>query len=76
MVWDYDHLNIPDRPKAYVKGTAMGFAGLKKIEDRATLIAYLRTLADTPARRCRSSNAICNADDHRKSRVQPGFSCQ
>ena len=27
----------------------MGFGGLKKIEDRAALIAYLRTLADTPA---------------------------
>jgi cytochrome c len=27
----------------------MGFAGLKKIEDRANLLAYLRTVADTPA---------------------------
>jgi cytochrome c len=26
----------------------MGFAGLKKIEERADLIAYLRTVADTP----------------------------
>ena len=27
----------------------MGFAGLKKVKDRASVIAYLRTLADTPA---------------------------
>ena len=27
----------------------MGFGGLKKVEDRAAIIAYLRTLADTPA---------------------------
>ena len=50
VVWDYDHLSgFLTAPKAYVKGTAMGFGGLKKIEERATLIAYLRTLADTPA---------------------------
>ena len=31
-------------PKADVKGTKMGFAGLPKIEDRANVIAYLATL--------------------------------
>jgi len=47
--WTFDHLNhFLTAPKAYVKGTAMGFAGLKKDEERANLIAYLRTLADTP----------------------------
>ncbi len=30
-------------PKGVVKGTKMAFAGLKKIEDRANLIAYLET---------------------------------
>jgi cytochrome c len=48
--WTFDHLNhFLTAPKNYVKGTAMGFAGLKKDEERANLIAYLRTLADTPA---------------------------
>lgn len=48
--WDYDHLNhFLTSPKGLVKGTAMGFAGLKKPEDRADLIAYLRTLSDNPA---------------------------
>ena len=50
VVWDYEHLsNFLAAPKKYIKGTAMGFAGLKKIDERADLIAYLRTLADTPA---------------------------
>jgi len=50
VVWDYDHLNhFLLSPKGLVKGTAMGFAGLKKPDERANVIAYLRTLADTPA---------------------------
>lgn len=49
VVWDYDHLNqFLASPKGLIKGTAMGFAGVKKPEERADLIAYLRTLADTP----------------------------
>ena len=49
-VWDYDHLaSFLLAPKADVKGTAMGFAGVKKADDRANLIAYLRTLSDSPA---------------------------
>ncbi|MFZ2871840.1 c-type cytochrome [Zavarzinia sp.] len=35
-------------PKDYVPGTKMGFAGLKKPQDRADLIAYLRAQADSP----------------------------
>lgn len=49
-VWDYDHLNhFLTSPKGYIKGTAMGFAGDKKDNERADLIAYLRTLSDSPA---------------------------
>ncbi|HBN32487.1 MAG TPA: cytochrome c family protein [Rhodobacteraceae bacterium] len=33
-------------PKAFVPGTKMSFAGLKKIEDRADLIAYLQSVAN------------------------------
>ena len=47
--WDYEALNhFLHAPKKYIEGTAMGFAGLKKDEERANLIAYLRTLSDTP----------------------------
>jgi cytochrome c len=50
VVWDYDHLDhFLTSPKGLVKGTAMSFAGVKKPDERANLIAYLRTLADTPA---------------------------
>lgn len=48
--WDYQHLSeFILSPKAVVKGTAMNFPGLKNIQDRANLIAYLRTTADSPA---------------------------
>ncbi|CAN7305628.1 c-type cytochrome [Mesorhizobium sp. LjNodule214] len=47
--WTYDNLNhFLLSPKKFVKGTAMGFAGLAKDEDRANVIAYLRTLSDNP----------------------------
>ncbi|MBL8577992.1 MAG: cytochrome c family protein [Mesorhizobium sp.] len=50
VVWDYEHLNnFLLSPKGLVKGTAMGFAGLKNPTERANLIAFLRTLADSPA---------------------------
>ncbi len=47
--WTYENLNhfLTD-PKAFVPGTAMSFAGLKKDSDRADVIAFLRTLADNP----------------------------
>lgn len=35
-------------PKAFVAGTAMGFAGIKEPADRADVIAYLRSLSDSP----------------------------
>jgi len=33
-----------ENPRGYAPGTAMGFAGLRKVEDRANLVAYLQTL--------------------------------
>ena len=47
--WSYDQLDgFLKKPNKWIKGTSMGFAGLKKIEDRANLIAYMRTLSDSP----------------------------
>lgn len=47
--WDYASLNLfLTKPKNYVAGTKMNFIGLKKVADRAAVIAWLRTLADTP----------------------------
>jgi len=48
--WTYEELNgFLWNPKRHVKGTAMGFAGLKKTQERADIIAWMRTLAATPA---------------------------
>jgi cytochrome c len=47
--WSYEELNkFLANPRQYAPGTKMAFAGLKKAEDRASLIAYLRTLSDSP----------------------------
>ncbi|WP_082652312.1 cytochrome c family protein [Aureimonas sp. AU12] len=49
VLWDWDHLNhFLHGPKQYIKGTAMGFAGLPKDQERADLLAYLRSLSDNP----------------------------
>ena len=55
--WDYAALNaFLAKPKGYISGTKMNFAGLKKPEDRANLIAWMRAKADSPA-------ALPSADD-------------
>lgn len=47
--WTYDALNaFLANPKAYSPGTKMNFAGLRKVQDRANLIAYLREQSDNP----------------------------
>ena len=47
--WGYQELSeFIKKPKKYAPGTKMVFAGLKKPEDRANLIAYLRSLSDSP----------------------------
>ena len=46
--WDYQSLNaFLAKPKAYISGTKMNFAGLKKPEDRANMVAWMRTMSDS-----------------------------
>jgi cytochrome c len=48
--WSYEDLNgFIANPKQYLPQTKMAFAGVPKPEDRADVIAYLRTLSATPA---------------------------
>jgi len=55
--WDYQSMNaFLAKPKAYISGTKMNFAGLKKPQDRANLIAWMRDKADSPV-------ALPSADD-------------
>jgi cytochrome c len=47
--WTYEDLNqFLWKPQGFVSGTKMTFAGLKKPEERAAVIAYLRSLSDSP----------------------------
>jgi len=49
--WGVDELwQFLNNPQAYVKGTKMAFAGLKKPEDIAAVIAYLNTMTDSPVK--------------------------
>ncbi len=44
-VWTPEHLDgFLTNPQGYAPGTAMSFAGLGNVEDRANLIAYLATI--------------------------------
>ena len=47
--WTYENLNkFLYKPRDYAPGTKMGFPGLKKPEDRAAVIAYLRSVTENP----------------------------
>ncbi len=47
--WDYDDLyHFINSPRQYLPGTKMTFAGISKPQDVADIIAYLRTLSDSP----------------------------
>lgn len=48
--WNYTALNgFLHKPKTWLSGTKMNYAGLKKPQDRANLIAWMRTLSSSPA---------------------------
>jgi cytochrome c len=48
--WSHDGLyNFLKAPKTYIKGTAMSYAGMPKQSDRIALVAYLTSLAPSPA---------------------------
>ena len=47
IVWNEETLNgYLEKPKAYIKGTKMAFAGLKKEKDRENVIAYLKSFSE------------------------------
>lgn len=50
FTWTYDNLNqFLTSPKTFISGTKMTFAGISKEQERAEVVAYLRTLSDNPA---------------------------
>ena len=47
--WSVEELNgFLLKPAKWIKGNKMGFAGLKKEEDRASVILYLNANGDEP----------------------------
>ncbi|GHB25865.1 cytochrome c family protein [Pseudovibrio japonicus] len=47
--WTFEQLNeFIESPRAHIPGTSMGYAGLKRDDQRADLIAYLNSLSDNP----------------------------
>ena len=71
--WSYESLNaFFAKPKDYIPGTKMSFAGLKKVKDRANVVAYLREAADTPAPLPTQSeiDAVMQAYEAAKSAVE------
>ncbi len=47
--WGYEELaEFLYKPKKYIKGTKMNFAGLKKVKDRADMVYFLRAQSDNP----------------------------
>ena len=47
--WSFEELNeFLFKPSAHIPGTKMPFAGIKNDSDRANVIAWLRTLSDSP----------------------------
>ncbi len=47
--WSFEEMNAYlIKPRAYVKGTKMAFAGLRKEKDRASVILYMNSKGDNP----------------------------
>lgn len=47
--WGYENMNeFLWKPKKYVPGTKMNYIGLRKAEDRAAMVVWLRSLSDNP----------------------------
>ncbi len=47
--WSWEEMNgFLLKPSKWIKGNKMGFAGLKKDEDRASVILYLNNKSDNP----------------------------
>jgi len=47
--WSFEEMNgFLIKPKGWIKGTKMSFAGLRSAKDRASVILYLNSFSDNP----------------------------
>lgn len=62
--WSYENLDhFLASPRSFVPGTSMAFAGLRKPEERADLLAYLQTLSGDPVPFPAAGDTAGEADD-------------
>ena len=48
-IWSFEEMNgFLIKPKDWIKGTKMSFAGLKNAKDRAAVILYMNENSDNP----------------------------
>ena len=48
-IWSFEEMNLYlIKPQAYIKGTKMAFAGLRKEKDRASVILYMNSKSANP----------------------------
>ena len=49
VTWTYENLSaFLERPQDFMPGTRMVFPGLRSLEDRAAMIAYMRSMSENP----------------------------
>ena len=59
IVWDEAAFTeFLTKPKKFVNGTKMSFAGLQKATQRADILAYFRTLTDAAPQQMSAGNAV------------------
>src|SRR6185369_17700660 len=69
--WTYENINhFIASPKTFAPGTKMTFPGLPKAQDRADVIAFLRTKADSPLA-LPTPDEIKKAEDAAKQAAAP-----
>ena len=77
--WTFEELDkFLANPRGYIPGTAMAFAGISDDQQRADVIAYLHTLSDKPASRCRRPSRGRSGRGRQGSRrgAKPAEGCQ
>jgi cytochrome c len=74
--WSFDELSkFIANPRGYVPGTSMSFAGIARANERANVIAYLRTLSDNPVPLPQAASAPANPQPGNAS-AQPNAPAQ
>lgn len=59
IVWNsHNFIDFIKKPKKFLKGTKMGYAGLKKATQRADLLAYFETLRSEDINKVAAGNAV------------------